>query len=228
MKKYFINLPYMIDKWSKENKNILFEGAQGSLLDIYFGTYPYVTSSHTITGGISSYVGIPAKKIDKYIGVTKSYFTRVGSGPFPTELTDEVGDRIRLQGNEYGATTGRPRRCGWFDGITAKYSMMINGIDSIALTLLDVLTGFDKLKICTSYIINGKEESFFPANTSTLDNIEPVYIELPGWKEDITLIKEFDKLPVNAQNYVNTIEKLLEVPINIISVGPNREQTIFK
>jgi len=237
LKDCIINLPYLLDDWIKKGKEILFEGAQGSLLDVYFGTYPFVTSSHTIAGGISSSVGCSPKKIDKIIGVYKSYFTRVGSGPFPTELTDEIGDKIRKQGNEYGSTTGRPRRCGWFDIVSAKYSAMINGIDMIALTLLDVLSGIEKLKICVGYeyitndsklsLKNPSRQMEFPADSSLLGLVKPKYIELCGWNEDLSFCKEWNALPKNAQIYVKTIEELLCVPINIISIGPKREQTIY-
>ncbi|MCL2063835.1 MAG: adenylosuccinate synthase [Candidatus Cloacimonetes bacterium] len=228
MKWSFVNLPYKIDEYIKKNKKILFEGAQGSLLDVYFGTYPYVTSSHTIAGGIASSVGFSPKKIDEVIGVYKSYFTRVGEGPFPTELFDEIGSKIQLQGNEFGSTTGRPRRCGWFDAVSARYSTMINGIDVAALTLLDVLSGIDIIKICISYTDENKNIlEHFPADSSMLNYIKPNFIELPGWKEDIANRKSFDDLPENAKLYVKKIEELLMIPIKIISVGPKRDQTIF-
>ena len=281
-KNCFINLPYKIDTLIKENKKILFEGAQGSLLDVYFGTYPFVTSSHTIAGGIAASVGFSPKKIDEIIGVYKSYFTRVGEGPFPTELFDDIGKRIQKQGHEFGSTTGRPRRCGWFDAVAARYTTMINGIDSIALTLLDVLSGIETLKICVGYetndklhitnhksdkelqvtsfklqdapplppflidngqwimdnypssIINyqlnkgGQIVSDFPSDSSILYNVKPVYLEMPGWTEDITKCKSYDELPSNAKAYVKKIEELLLVPVKIISVGPFREQTIFR
>jgi len=226
---HLINLPYAIDSWLAQQKKILFEGAQGTLLDIYFGTYPYVTSSHTIAGGIAACAGFPPNKIDDMIGVVKSYFTRVGAGPLPTELSDQTGDFIRERGHEYGATTGRARRCGWFDAVAAKYSVMINGVDSIALTLLDVLSGLQTLKICVEYSISAEQKpvNFFPANTQTLEKVTPQYIELQGFSEDISGCKTWDELPHNAQNYVKKIEELLGVPVKIISVGPSREQTIF-
>jgi adenylosuccinate synthase len=227
MKSYFVNLPYKMDTWIKEGKNILYEGAQGSLLDVYFGTYPYVTSSHTIAGGIAASIGVSPKKVDELIGVYKSYFSRVGSGPFPTELFDLTGDRIRKQGNEYGSTTGRPRRIGWFDAVSAKYTTMINGIDTAALTVLDVLTGFETLKICVGYKIGEKTVKEFPANSAILERVEPVYIELPGWENDITWCKKWDELPHKAKKYVKTIEELIEVPVKLISVGPNRNQIIY-
>jgi adenylosuccinate synthase len=227
MSKYVVNLPYCLNKWLEEDKKILFEGAQGTLLDIYFGTYPFVTSSHTLSGGIATYTGCSPKKIDEFIGVYKSYISRVGSGPFPTELNNEIGEKIRIQGNEFGSTTGRPRRCGWFDIVAAKYTAMINGIDSIALTLLDVLSGFDTLKICIAYKVNNKMTEEFPSQVSVLDIVEPVYMELPGWKENISLCTKYEELPENAQNYVKTVERLMGITVKIISVGPDRKQTIF-
>ncbi|HOD53160.1 MAG TPA: adenylosuccinate synthase [Candidatus Cloacimonadota bacterium] len=224
---YKVNLPYLLDQYYKDNKDILFEGAQGTLLDIYFGTYPYVTSSHTVSGGISVATGFPPNQIDLLIGVFKSYFTRVGSGPFPTEQDNPVGEQIRKQGNEYGSTTGRPRRCGWFDVVAAKFSVMINGIDSVALTLLDVLSGLDELKICTGYKINGQMINEFPSDQRILENAEPVYISMNTWTEDISQCKTWESLPLNAQLYVKKIESLLEIPVSIVSVGPKRDQTIF-
>ena len=222
---YLKQIPYLLHK--EKDKNILFEGAQGSLLDVNFGTYPFVTSSHTVVGGIAIGSG-SGGKVDRVVGVFKSYFTRVGEGPFPTELFDEIGERIRIQGNEFGSTTGRPRRCGWFDAMAAQFTAMINNLDEIALTLLDVFSGLETLKVCIGYRLNGEKISEFPYNSYDLTKVEPEYIELPGWKEDITGIREFDKLPVNAKNYVTTIEELLGIDISIISIGPDREQTIFR
>ncbi len=219
-------VPYYLANSS--DKEILFEGAQGSLLDVYFGSYPFVTSSHTISGGISVGTGFPHNKIDKVVGVYKSYFTRVGSGPFPTELHDEVGKQIRTQGNEFGSTTGRPRRCGWFDVVAARFTAMLNGLDEIALTLVDVLGSLPELKICTSYLLDGKEITEFPFNPEDLERVEPQYISMPTWKEDISGITEYDKLPENARKYVEKIEEFLGVPITIVSVGPERSQTIFR
>ncbi len=221
---YLEQIPYLLQKVS--NKKLLFEGAQGSLLDINFGTYPFVTSSHTIVGGIPVGTGY-SKKIDRVVGVYKSYYTRVGEGPFPTELLDEIGERIRVQGNEYGSTTGRPRRCGWFDAVAAKFTAMINNIDEIALTLLDVLSGIDKLKICTKYHIDDQLTDEFPYSANTLSKAKPEYIELEGWKEDISNIKEYNKLPENTKKYISKIEEILKVRASIVSVGPNRSQTIF-
>ncbi|MDO9577261.1 MAG: adenylosuccinate synthase [Candidatus Cloacimonadales bacterium] len=222
---YLKQIPYM---W-KENKdkNLLFEGAQGTLLDVNYGTYPFVTSSHTIAGGIAIGSGFTGK-IDKVIGVYKSYYTRVGEGPFPTELLDETGEQIRIQGNEYGSTTGRPRRCGWFDAVAANYTAMLNGVDEIALTLLDVLSGIETLNICIGYRYKGQKIHEFPYSTKILAEIVPEYIQLPGWNEDISSITDFSKLPENARNYAATVEDLLGIKITIVSVGAERRQTIFR
>ncbi len=225
LQSYLKQIPYLLRKVS--NKKLLFEGAQGSLLDIYFGTYPFVTSSHTIAGGISVGTGY-STKIDRIVGVYKSYYTRVGEGPLPTELLDEIGERIRVRGNEYGSTTGRPRRCGWFDAVAAKFTAMINNIDEIALTLLDVLSGMDKLKICTKYNIDNQLTDEFPYSANTLYKAKPEYIELEGWKEDISDIRDYNKLPENAKKYILKIEEILKLKVSIVSVGPNRSQTIFR
>ncbi len=210
-----------------QGDSILFEGAQGTLLDITYGTYPYVTSSNTIAGGIATGVGVPLKMVDKVIGVYKAYCTRVGDGPFPTELNNPVGDKIRLQGNEFGATTGRPRRIGWFDAVAAKYSAEINGLDGLAVTLLDVLSGMDELKICTAYWIDGKRTEDYPADPFLLYKAEPEYLTLKGWKKDITQVKKYKALPKAAKDYLEVIQDLLAVPIEIVSVGKERSQTII-
>ncbi len=224
---YIAQVPYLLDDYYRQGKMILFEGAQGTLLDIDYGTYPYVTSSKTISGGIASNLGFPPQKIDRIVGVFKSYITRVGNGPLVTELKDVTGDRIREKGNEYGSSTGRPRRCGWFDAVAARYSTMINGFDEIALTLLDVLQGFKTLKICQAYSLNGKIYDQYPADTECLESVEPIYLELPGWEEDLSVLRSYSELPENARNYIKEIERLLSVRVSIISVGPEREQTIF-
>ncbi|MCF7919563.1 MAG: adenylosuccinate synthase [Candidatus Cloacimonetes bacterium] len=228
LKEYFIQVPYLLATAQEKGESILFEGAQGTLLDVVFGTYPYVTSSHVIAGGIGAGAGYNPRGIDEIVGVFKSYYTRVGSGPFPTELTDETGNWIRERGNEYGATTGRPRRCGWFDAVSSRYSVILNGIDSIALTLLDVLSGLDNINICTSYKIDGVITQEFPSHISQFGVLEPQYLELPGWQEDISEIKDFSELPANARHYVETIEKLLGVRVKYISVGAERMQTILR
>lgn len=210
-----------------QGDQILFEGAQGTLLDITFGTYPYVTSSNTIAGGISTGAGIPLKMVDKVIGVYKAYCTRVGEGPFPTELKDMTGDQIRIQGNEFGATTGRPRRCGWFDIVAAKYTSEINGVDRLAVTLLDVLSGFEELKICTAYWIDGNRTEDFPADPFLLEKAEPEYLTLKGWDKDITNCRKYRSLPKSAKEYLEVIQDLLAVPIELVSVGKERSQTII-
>ncbi len=225
---HITQVPYLLNEYYETGKKIIFEGAQGTLLDIEYGTYPFVTSSHTIAGGVSVGTGFAPSKIDNYLGVFKSYITRVGNGPLVTELFDETGEMIREIGNEYGASTGRPRRCGWFDAVAARYSVLINGFDQIALTLLDVLQEFDTIKICNAYEINGKVYEVFAADSEVLELAKPVYTEVPGWNEDISGVTEFNKLPVNAVKYIEKIEELLGVPVSIISVGPDRKQTIFR
>lgn len=209
-------------------KSILFEGAQGSLLDLDHGTFPFVTSSNSTSLGMSAGCGVPAKFVDKFIGVIKAYTTRVGAGPFPAEQDNETGQYIRDKGNEYGTTTGRPRRCGWFDAVAVDYGVTIGGIDEIALLHLDTLSGLEKLKICRAYKINGEETTFFPANITRLSLAQPVYETMPGWSEDLTEVNDFQDLPVDAQNYVRRIEELISKPITVIGVGPKRSQTIFR
>ena len=213
---------YAIDR----NKKIIFEGAQGTLLDIDHGTYPFVTSSNCTAGGVCTGLGISPKKVQSVMGVCKAYKTRVGMGPFPTEITGAVGEKIQKIGKEFGATTGRQRRVGWFDALVGKYAVMVNGIDSIALTKLDVFTTVDKLKICVAYKHKSGIIKNFTTNMKILQNCEPVYEELDGWWDDITKVKSYDKLPNNAKKYLRRIEELLKVPISIVSVGPKREQTI--
>jgi adenylosuccinate synthase len=211
-----------------EGKSVLFEGAQGALLDIDHGTFPFVTSSNASSLGMSAGCGVPAKMVDKFIGVVKAYSTRVGSGPFPTEQDNEIGQYIRDRGHEYGTTTGRPRRCGWFDAVAVAYTAVISSIDSIALMHLDTLAGLKEIKICRAYKINGKQTTFFPANAARLSQAECVYETVPGWDDDLTKINSFDKLPSNAKNYIKLVEKLTNRPITIIGVGPKRSQTIFR
>jgi len=211
-----------------EGKSILFEGAQGSLLDLDHGTFPYVTSSNSSALGMPAGCGVPAKFVDKFVGLIKAYTTRVGAGPFPAEQDNETGQYIRDKGNEYGTTTGRPRRCGWFDAVPVAYSVTIGGIDEIALMHLDTLSGLKELKICRAYQIDGKETAFFPANVTRLSLARPVYETLPGWSEELTEVGDFKDLPVNAQNYVQRIEQFVGRPITFIGVGPKRSQTIFK
>lgn len=225
---YIADTPYLINQLLAEGKELLFEGAQGTLLDIDFGTYPFVTSSNTSIGGAIAGTGVNYKEIQRVIGVMKAYFTRVGNGPFPTELKNSIGDYIREKGDEYGATTGRPRRCGWFDAVAGKYATMINNFDEIALTCLDVLSGLETLKICTQYRINGRVVEQFPLAEDILYEAKPEYLSLPGWEQDISQIKDFSALPNSAQKFVYTIEELIERKISMISVGPKKQQTIFR
>jgi adenylosuccinate synthase len=207
---------------------VLFEGAQGSLLDIDFGSYPFVTSSHPTSGGVSIGSGVGPTKINDVVGVVKAYSTRVGSGTFVTEFDDEIAHYIRETGNEYGTTTKRPRRIGWFDAVILNYSRMINGLTATAVTLLDVLSHLKTIKICTAYILDGKIINTVPASINDFNRCLPIYEELPGWDEDITNVQSFDELPLNAQAYINRIEELTKVPVAIFSVGPDKKQTIIR
>lgn len=211
-----------------EGKNVLAEGAQGALLDVDFGTYPFVTSSHPTVGGACTGLGIPPTAINRVIGIVKAYSTRVGNGPFPTELEDEVGQRLQQVGHEFGATTGRPRRCGWLDLVALRYTAMLNGFTELTITKLDVLTGLDELKVCTHYRYDGKETQRFPSEGQTLARVEPVYTTLPGWHEDIDGVDRFDALPANAQDYLRFIADYLRVPLGMVSTGPKRSQTIVE
>jgi len=209
-------------------KSILFEGAQGALLDIDHGTFPFVTSSNSSSLGMPAGSGVPAKMVDKFFGVAKAYTTRVGAGPFPSEQDNEIGNYIREKGHEYGTTTGRPRRCGWFDAVAVSYTVTIGSIDAIALMHLDTLAGLKEVKICKAYEINGKQTTFFPANIDVLENVKCVYETLPGWDQDLSNVKDFHDLPLNTQNYIILIEELTKKPVTIIGVGPKRKQTIFR
>ncbi|HEY8911453.1 MAG TPA: adenylosuccinate synthase [Desulfosporosinus sp.] len=217
-----------IDVSIRAGEKILFEGAQGTLLDIDHGTYPYVTSSHPIAGGACVGAGVGPTRIDRVIGVIKAYTTRVGEGPFPTELLDETGEQMRANGHEFGTTTGRPRRCGWFDAVIARYAVRVSGISDFAVTKLDVLTGFDTLKICVGYRINEEIISEFPQSQKIFKQSYPVYEEMPGWQEDLTQVRRFEDLPLAAQNYIRRIEELTGVPATIVAIGPGREQTIVR
>ena len=210
------------------DKCIVYEGAQGTMLDLDHGTYPYVTSSTAIAGGVCAGAGVGPNAVQHIIGIVKAYTTRVGEGPFPTELTCETGEKLRKQGHEFGATTGRPRRCGWLDAVQLKRAVQLNGTTHIALTKADVLSDFEELKICTGYKINGDMTSEFPWNATALDSVEPVYETMPGWNSDLTTCRAWDELPEAAVNYFNRIEELLGAPIAILSVGPGREETINK
>ena len=212
----------------KAGKKVLFEGAQGALLDLDLGTYPFVTSSHPLSGGFAVGSGIGPNMIKEVVGIVKSYTTRVGEGPFVTEQLNEIGDLIRERGHEFGTVTGRSRRCGWFDAVVVKYSARIIGLTSIAFMLLDVLTGFDKIQICTAYKCGDEIIKDFPASLEKLAKCEPVYEELDGWTEDITKVEKFEDLPENAKKYIARVEELIGVDIDLVSVGPNRAQTIIR
>jgi adenylosuccinate synthase len=217
----------ILQKIISTKQPIILEGAQGTMLDPDFGTYPYVTSSSPIASGSCTGSGINIKQVDHIIGVFKAYTTRVGGGPMPTELLDKIGEFIRERANEYGATTGRPRRCGWFDAVAGRYSTQINGFTGIALTRLDVLDVLDSIKICTGYEINGKVTKNFPSDIDTLGKCKPVYEELPGWHVPISDMRQYKQLPSQARQYIRRLEELLSCPVSIVSVGANREQSIF-
>jgi adenylosuccinate synthase len=223
----FVDGEYFINNAIKSGKKVLAEGAQGSMLDIDFGTYPFVTSSNTITAGVCTGLGIAPNKIGEVIGITKAYCTRVGGGPFPTELMDETGEFLRKEGQEFGATTGRPRRCGWIDLPQLKYTIMINGVTQLAITKIDVLDKMETLEMCTAYAYEGQESEQLPYDLVSFD-LEPVYKAHKGWKTNLTTATSFDDLPVEAKNYINKLEDLLETPISMISTGPERKQLIFK
>ncbi|HEY8444744.1 MAG TPA: adenylosuccinate synthase [Bacilli bacterium] len=228
LKPYVTDTILLLNEAHANGKKILFEGAQGALLDIDFGTYPYVTSSNPSSGGVAIGSGLGLTKIDEVLGIVKAYTTRVGEGPFPTELNNELGNTIREIAHEYGTTTKRPRRIGWFDGVVVRYSAMINGLTGISLMLLDVLTGFDELKICVNYTLDGKVVKTIPARLSDYSRCIPNYITLPGWKESIKDVKTFTELPLNARKYIETIEEVVGVPVVMFSVGPDKLQTIIR
>ncbi len=225
---YVKDTALFLNKAADAGESILFEGAQGALLDVDFGTYPYVTSSNPTAGGASTGTGLPPTKIDKVFGIVKAYTTRVGLGAFPTELNNEVGEKLRKIGAEYGATTGRPRRCGWFDAFLVKYSQTINGITEAALTKLDVLSEFDEIKVCVGYELNGKRLNSFPSDVTRLEQVTPIYETLKGWGSDISDIKEYNDLPSETKDYIEFLEKQTGIYFSIISVGAKRSQTIFR
>lgn len=226
LKNYITDTSLLLYEAIRENKKIMLEGAQGALLDLDFGTYPFVTSSNSIAGNASTGTGIPPYMITNVVGVAKAYTTRIGTGPFPSELKDCVGEHLLKVGAEYGTTTGRPRRCGWLDLVVLKFAQRINGINCLALSKLDVLTNINPISLAVNYRHNGKNLDNFPASIKILSQCEPVYIELEGWTEDITVCSRFEDLPIQAQNFIKKIEEILDVPVEIISVGPERNQTI--
>jgi adenylosuccinate synthase len=225
---YICNTTHMLHEALERDENILLEGAQGCLLDVDHGTYPYVTSSSPTSGGACTGSGIPPLAITQAMGITKAYCTRVGNGPFPTELLEETGELLRKKGHEFGATTGRPRRCGWLDLVALKYACRINGLNELTLTKMDVMDGFDTIKVCTSYRIDEVETKVFPLGLKKLEKVEPVYTELRGWDQDISGITTWNELPSSAQEYIRFIEDYLGVPFKIISTGPKRNETIIR
>ncbi|MFH1785724.1 MAG: adenylosuccinate synthase [Candidatus Micrarchaeota archaeon] len=227
IKPRIVNLSYLLNNAIKDKRNILLEGAQGTLLDIDHGTYPFVTSSNVVSGSGSCGAGIPPGKITKVLGIVKAYTTRVGSGPFPTELNDEIGEKLRQNGGEFGTTTGRPRRCGWLDLVALKYTAMLNGTTDLVITKIDVLNGFDKLKVCVAYEINGQKTTEFPTN---LDNVKPIYKTFKGWtisEQEWEEAKQNKTVPIQCQQYVKFIKRNLKAKIAVLSYGPKREETII-
>jgi adenylosuccinate synthase len=221
-----VNTEYLVNELIGKGKRLLAEGAQGTMLDVDFGSYPFVTSSNTISAGACTGLGISPKMIGEIFGIFKAYCTRVGSGPFPTELFDETGSDLRNIGREFGSTTGRPRRCGWLDLPALKYSIMINGITKLFMTKADVMSGFKNIKICTSYKVDGKDCLQIPFNNDSV--IEPVYTNMPGWDENISGLKDFNDLPESLKKYIGFVENQTGVPVTMVSVGPDREETIFR
>lgn len=220
-----VNGEYFINEKISNGQRILAEGAQGSMLDVDFGTFPFVTSSNTITAGVCSGLGIAPQKIKEVIGITKAYCTRVGSGPFPTELLDETGDYLRNAGNEFGSTTGRPRRCGWIDGVALQFACMINGVTQLVMTKADILDGLTELKVCHGYNVNGEEKNYVPFQMNKVP-IEPQYKSFNGWNTDITAVKEYSLMPAEMKTYIDYLNNLIKVPVKYISNGPGREQII--
>lgn len=226
---YICNTTNLLHEGLESKKSILLEGAQGCLLDVDHGTYPYVTSSSPTSGGACTGSGVPPTALTHVMGITKAYCTRVGNGPFPTELLDETGEELRKKGHEFGATTGRPRRCGWLDLVALKYACRINGINELTLTKMDVMDGFEEIKVCTGYKINGGEETkVFPLCLDEIENVEPVYTSMPGWDKDISGMTKWDELPESAKSYIDFVEKYIGVKFTIISTGPKRSETIVR
>lgn len=225
LRPYVTDTSLLLDGLIRSGKKVLFEGAQGTMLDLDHGTYPYVTSSSPTAGGACIGTGVGPSRIDTVIGVAKAYTTRVGDGPFPSELKDEIGNRIREVGREYGTTTGRPRRIGWLDAVVLRYACRINGLDYLALTLLDVLTGLDTVKICSGYRYRGEMITHVPASLKALEECEPIFEEMPGWQEDLSAIERFEDFPDTAKTYIRRITELTGVPLALVSVGPKRRQT---
>jgi len=226
LRPHIINTVHFLHRALQRGKRILFEGAQGTFLDIDHGTYPYVTSSNTTAGGACTGSGVPPNQIHRIIGVMKAYTTRVGSGPFPTE-NKELGDLLHSLGREFGATTGRPRRCGWFDAVLVRHAVRVNGITALAVTNLDGLDTVDRIKVCVAYKLDGKRIDYVPSDAETLARCEPIYREFPGWQSPTTRARDWDDLPARCRRYLETLSRLVEAPIFLVSVGPDREQTIW-
>ena len=227
LRPYVTDTVVVLHEALQQGKKVLFEGAQATLLDLDHGTYPYVTSSHPIAGGVCIGAGVGPTKIDKVIGVVKAYTSRVGEGPFPTELKDEIGDHIRERGHEYGTTTGRPRRCGWLDAAIVRYAAIVSGLDYLAVTRLDILDGLKTSKMCVGYKYKGEMLKQFPASLKVLEQVVPVYEELPGWEESTTAVRSYDQLPANARRYLERLCEVTGVGLGIVSVGPQRDQTMI-
>ena len=227
LRKYVADTTLILHRDIREGKRLLFEGAQGTLLDVDHGTYPFVTSSSTCAGGACTGTGVSPRDIHEVIGISKAYVTRVGGGPFPTELDEEIGEELRRVGHEFGATTGRPRRTGWFDALVGRYAVRVNGLTGIALTKLDVLDGFETIRVCTGYAYHGEILDELPSNAEVFAACSPIYEELPGWQQDISGIRNFADLPENARKYVRRLEELVGCPMALVSVGPRRDQTIM-
>ena len=226
LKDYVTDTSVLVNEAISAGKNVLFEGAQGIMLDLDHGTYPYVTSSNPVVGGALAGAGVGPQSLTKMVGVCKAYSTRVGEGPFPTELTNETGDWIREKAHEYGTVTGRPRRIGWFDAVAMRHAKRVSGMNCLSLNLLDIFTGLKKVKICTAYMLDGKQIDYYPASLKELERCEPVYEKFDGWTEDISTVTEYDQLPANAKKYLKRIEELTGLQLMTVSVGPSREQTI--
>ena len=227
LSEHVVDTSVYLDKALASGRRVLFEGGQGTMLDIDHGTYPFVTSSNTVAGAISTGAGVAPKRVGTVVGMCKAYTTRVGAGPFPTELEDDQGERLRKDGDEFGATTGRPRRCGWFDSVAVRQAARLNGLDGLAVTKLDVLTGFEKIRVCTAYEVDGVRIDSFPASKMAVERIQPVYEDLPGWSEPLDRARALDDLPKNARRYVQALEDLTGVPSFLVSVGARRRETIL-
>ncbi|HXG52070.1 MAG TPA: adenylosuccinate synthase [candidate division Zixibacteria bacterium] len=228
LRPYVTNTSMLLEREIRAGKRVLFEGAQGTLLDVDHGTYPYVTSSNTVTGGICTGAGVGPQHVQQVIGISKAYTTRVGGGPFPTELSGPEGEALKREGVEYGATTGRPRRCGWFDAVGVRHAVRLNGMSALALTKLDVLSSFPRIAICTAYRCDGELLDDFPSSTKMLERAEPVLEECEGWNEPLSHVRKFSDLPRNAQKYVSRLEEVVGAEVIVVSVGPDREQTIVR